>query len=71
VKVRGLGLLLGLHLDIPAKEVQTAALERGIILGTSGDPNVLRIMPPMVVTEADIEHLTTVLSKIVSSGHYV
>jgi predicted acetylornithine/succinylornithine family transaminase len=62
VKVRGLGLLLGLHLDIPAKEVQTAALEQRIILGTSGDPNVLRVMPPMVVTEADIEHLAWVLA---------
>jgi acetylornithine/N-succinyldiaminopimelate aminotransferase len=67
VKVRGLGLLLGLHLDIPAKEVQTAALEQGIILGTSGDPNVLRVMPPMVVTEADIEHLTALLSQVLSS----
>jgi len=63
-EVRGLGLLLGLSLDIPAKEVQTAALERGIILGTSGDPNVLRVMPPMVVTQDHIEHLAAVLAEV-------
>jgi acetylornithine/N-succinyldiaminopimelate aminotransferase len=63
-EIRGLGLLLGLVLDVPAKDVQAAALKQGIILGTSGDPNVLRLMPPGVVTEADIDHLTTVLTAV-------
>jgi acetylornithine aminotransferase len=63
-EVRGLGLLLGLRLDVPAKDVQAAALEQGIILGTSGDPNVLRVMPPMVVTTDDVEHLVLVLSGV-------
>lgn len=67
IDVRGLGLLLGLHLDVPAKEVQAAALERGIILGTSADPNVLRLMPPMIVTERDIEHLTGVLREVLEA----
>jgi acetylornithine/N-succinyldiaminopimelate aminotransferase len=62
--VRGMGLLLGLVLDVPAKLVQSAALEQGIILGTSGDPNVLRVMPPMCVTEADVDHLAGVLSGV-------
>jgi acetylornithine/N-succinyldiaminopimelate aminotransferase len=59
--LRGLGLLRGLALDVPAKGVQQAALDQGVILGTSGDPQVLRVMPPLVVTTADIEHLATVL----------
>src|SRR5205823_3917809 len=63
-EVRGMGLLLGLRLDVPAREVQAGALERGVILGTSGDPNVLRLMPPMVVTEQDIEHLASVLGTV-------
>ncbi|HEY0068574.1 MAG TPA: acetylornithine/succinylornithine family transaminase [Chloroflexia bacterium] len=65
-EVRGLGLLLGLRLDVPAKDVQAAALERGIILGTSGDPKVLRVMPPMVVTQEDVEHLASVLADVLS-----
>lgn len=67
VEVRGLGLLLGLRLDVLAKEVQAAVLEQGIILGTSGDPNVLRIMPPIVVTAEDVEHLTSVLGDVLGS----
>ncbi|MEO8286633.1 MAG: aminotransferase class III-fold pyridoxal phosphate-dependent enzyme [Chloroflexota bacterium] len=66
-EVRGMGLLLGLLLDIPAKEVQAAALKQGIILGTSGDPNVLRVMPPMVVTTEDVEHLVAVMSRILTT----
>jgi acetylornithine/succinyldiaminopimelate/putrescine aminotransferase len=62
-EVRGLGLLLGLCLDKPAKDVQTELFNRGIITGTSADPNVLRIMPPMVVTPADIDHLESVMSE--------
>ncbi|HYO50367.1 MAG TPA: aminotransferase class III-fold pyridoxal phosphate-dependent enzyme, partial [Chloroflexia bacterium] len=63
-EIRGMGLLLGLCLDVPAKDVQHAALEQGIILGTSGDPNVLRLMPPMVVTPRDVEHLASVLRSV-------
>ena len=65
-EVRGMGLLLGLRLDVPAKEVQAGALERGIILGTSANPNVLRLMPPMVVTEADVDHLASALGAVLS-----
>jgi acetylornithine/succinyldiaminopimelate/putrescine aminotransferase len=63
-EVRGLGLLLGLCLDKPAKDVQTELFNRGIITGTSADPNVLRIMPPMVVTPADIDHLVAVMAEV-------
>jgi predicted acetylornithine/succinylornithine family transaminase len=66
-EVRGLGLLLGLHLDIPAKDVQHAALKHRIILGTSADPNVLRVMPPMIVTQHDIDHLAAVLQEVLAS----
>ncbi|HST06137.1 MAG TPA: acetylornithine/succinylornithine family transaminase [Chloroflexia bacterium] len=63
-EMRGLGLLLGLCLDKPAKDVQTELFNRGIITGTSADPNVLRIMPPMVVTSADIDHMASVLAEV-------
>ncbi len=63
-EVRGMGLLLGLKLDVAAKGVQQAALDEGIILGTSGDASLLRVMPPMVVTEEDVDHLARALAKV-------
>jgi acetylornithine/N-succinyldiaminopimelate aminotransferase len=66
-EIRGLGLLLGLRLDIEAKPIQEALLERGIIIGTSADPQVLRLMPPLIVEEAHITHLAAVLNEVLNS----
>lgn len=49
-EVRGRGLLLGLRLVRPAAEVQKSLLEHQIITGTSDDPAVLRLLPPLVLT---------------------
>lgn len=66
-EVRGMGLLIGLCMDVAAKDVLQGALKRGVIVGTSGDPNVLRIMPPVVVTAQDVEHLASVLGEVLGS----
>ena len=44
--------------------MQTAALAEGIILGTSGDPNVLRLMPPLVVTPEQIAEARAILQTV-------
>jgi acetylornithine/succinyldiaminopimelate/putrescine aminotransferase len=64
VEIRGLGLLLGLRLDVPVKPIQAAALAQGLILGTSGDPNVLRLMPPLVVQAEEIAAARVILQTV-------
>ena len=51
--VRGAGLLVGLKCAIPPGEVQAACLAEGLLALTAGD-NVLRLAPPLVVTDDDI-----------------
>jgi predicted acetylornithine/succinylornithine family transaminase len=63
-EIRGLGLLLGLKLDVPGKPVQAAALEQGLILGTSGDPQVLRLMPPLMVQAGEIAQARAILQTV-------
>ncbi len=55
-RVSGRGLLLGLHLRQPASDVQRALFEHRILTGTSTDPVVLRLLPPLSFSrrEADI-----------------
>jgi len=55
-RVSGRGLLLGLHLGRAAAEVQRALFEHRILTGTSTDPKVLRLLPPLSFSrdEADI-----------------
>ena len=64
-KIQGMGLLLGLVCDRPAIEVRDALLEHDILTGTSGDPNVLRILAPLVLEPGHIEHLAEALATIV------
>jgi acetylornithine/succinyldiaminopimelate/putrescine aminotransferase len=56
-EVRGRGLLLGLKFrSEPAKEVQQALLDRRVLTGGSSDPQVLRLMPALILgrNEADL-----------------
>ncbi|HYO90744.1 MAG TPA: aspartate aminotransferase family protein [Pyrinomonadaceae bacterium] len=55
-RVRGRGFLLGLEFKEKAAPVHQALLERRIITGTSSDPCVLRLLPPLCLKrdEADL-----------------
>lgn len=53
VEVRGRGLMVGVELDIDAAPVIAEATTRGLLLVNAG-PNVLRIVPPLVISEAEI-----------------
>ena len=53
-EVRGAGLILGLKAEVPNTELQDAMLAEGLLAVAAGD-NVLRLVPPLVITDADID----------------
>ena len=60
---RGKGLIQGLEVEgRPIGEIVNRGLEEGLILITAGS-NVLRFVPPLVVTEADVDEMITKLEK--------
>ena len=62
---QGAGFLTGLKTKVPAKLVQKALLDQhDILTGTSGDPNVLRLLPPFILKESDVDLLAAALAKI-------
>ena len=63
-KIRGMGLLLGLVCDRPAGDVRDALLEHDILTGTSGDPEVVRILAPLVIDERHVQRLAEALATI-------
>jgi acetylornithine/succinyldiaminopimelate/putrescine aminotransferase len=67
-RIQGMGLLLGLICDRPAVEVRDALLEHDILTGTSSDPDVLRILAPLVLERAHIERLADALRNIVPTA---
>lgn len=62
--IQGKGLLLGLRCTAPAARVRDALLERDILTGTSGDPAVLRLLPPYVIDTGHVERLAQALAEI-------
>lgn len=63
-KIQGKGLMLGLVCDRPAAEVQDALLARDILAGTSADPMVLRLLPPLILQSEHVAKLELALNDI-------
>jgi acetylornithine/succinyldiaminopimelate/putrescine aminotransferase len=62
-EIRGLGLMVGLELTVPVADVIVHCQERGILVGPAGE-KTLRLTPPLVVTEAEIDRLLEVLGEV-------
>src|SRR5690606_15843868 len=61
---QGEGFLTGLITRVPASQVQKALMEQDILTGTSGDPHVLRLLPPFTLKEAEVDLLAAALKRL-------
>src|ERR1700751_3853416 len=59
---RGMGLLQGMKCVLPVGEVQAACVTEGLMAITAGE-NVLRLAPPLVVTDADLDEAMVMLRR--------
>jgi acetylornithine/succinyldiaminopimelate/putrescine aminotransferase len=59
--LRGKGGLLGIEFNENCKSIHQKLLENKIITGTSSNPNVLRLLPPLCVKKEEIDLLVEVL----------
>jgi acetylornithine/N-succinyldiaminopimelate aminotransferase len=62
-EVRGEGLMLGMQLGIDGKMVVAECLKRGMLTNSTGD-NVLRCMPAMTVTKAEIDRAIRIMDEV-------
>ena len=62
VGIRGKGCLLGIEFDGPCKPFHAKLFDCKIITGTSSDPSVLRLLPPLSVSVDEIKMLVAVLA---------
>ncbi len=65
VNVHGRGFLLGLEFGDSAKKVHEALLEQKIITGTSSDPKVLRLLPPLCLQRDQVDLLVEALRRVI------
>jgi acetylornithine/succinyldiaminopimelate/putrescine aminotransferase len=62
--IQGAGFLLGLKTSRPAKEIQAALLAKNILTGTSGDPQILRLLPAYIMNEGHVDLLAEALAQV-------
>jgi acetylornithine aminotransferase len=64
-EVRGMGLLLAIELEEPCAELVTLALEAGLLINVTAG-NVVRLLPPLVMSDEQATQLVDTLSGLIS-----
>jgi acetylornithine aminotransferase len=64
--VRGLGLMIGVELAVPGEKVHRALLDKGFICNLA-QGRILRLVPPLVIEQADIEAFVAALNEILAA----
>jgi acetylornithine/N-succinyldiaminopimelate aminotransferase len=63
-EVQGVGYLVGMRTTRPAAQIVLELLERGVLAGTSADPHVMRLLPPLTLEEEHVELLAAALEEL-------
>ena len=68
-EVRGHGLMIGVGLNMPGKEIVNRAMQEGLLMNCTHD-TVLRFLPPYIVTETEIDEAIAILTKVFASTRH-
>ena len=52
--IRGAGLMWGIDVSEPAKDIVARAMDAGLLICSAGE-HTLRLLPPLVVTKGDVD----------------
>ncbi len=62
LEVRGLGFLVGVKTGADAPALQKALLQKGFIVGTTDEPGVLRLLPPLTLSHVHVDQFVKALT---------
>ncbi len=62
-EVRGYGLMIGMELDVPGKQIVLDAMAEGLLINCTHD-TVLRFLPPYIITEKEIDRAVKTLGRL-------
>ncbi|KAK4488898.1 hypothetical protein RD792_004688 [Penstemon davidsonii] len=62
-EIRGLGLIIGVELDVSASPLVEACQKSGLLVLTAGKGNVVRIVPPLIISKQELELAAGILAK--------
>ena len=65
-EIRGRGLMIGIQLEKPCKQLMTEALQQGLLISVQSE-HVIRLLPPLTISDEQIDTITGTLSSLVIS----
>ena len=65
-EIRGQGLMVGIQLEKPCKQLMSEALKHGLLISVQAE-HVIRLLPPLIISEQQLDELTAILSSVVIS----
>ncbi|KAJ6290005.1 hypothetical protein OIU78_025841 [Salix suchowensis] len=60
-EVRGFGLIIGIELDVSASPLVDACRDSGLLILTAGKGNVVRLVPPLIISEQELERAAEIM----------
>jgi acetylornithine aminotransferase len=63
--IRGKGFMIGVELDRPATEMRGLGLKNGLLFNVTAE-TVVRLLPPLIINEKEIDELVTRLTKTIN-----
>lgn len=66
VEVRGKGLMLAVELDKAYKNLAQQFLDAGLIINITGEGKIIRLLPPMIMQEADANLIAKLVSQVIN-----
>ena len=62
--IRGQGLMIGIELDKPCGDLVKLALSKGLLINVTAD-SVIRLLPPLILSQAEAQQLIDILSPLI------
>ena len=69
LEMRGHGCLIGVRIKPKVSNILPALRERGVLAGGSADPNVMRLMPPLIASEEQITEFAEAFRDVIENVH--
>ena len=66
-EVRGQGLMIGVELEFPCKQLVLDGIKEGILFNVTHE-SVVRFLPPYILTEQDVDRAITILTKLLKNA---
>lgn len=64
--IRGKGLMVGVELDKPCRDILTLALKEGLLFNIANE-TVIRLLPPLIIETPEIQRIITTLPKLIDA----